>query len=295
MKITVITPAIAISLFLQACSTTEQKQTSPVVVKNSDVTIAYDMAGSGDTTILFVHGWAINRSFWQPQVDAFAQRYTVVAIDLGGHGESGHNRNSWNINDFANDVSAVIDTLQLKKVILVGHSMAGDIVVETALARPNDIIGVIGIDNLNDFTSSFSPEEQKQIDGFIQALKQNFTETVVTYTKGSLFPENYADTVSVNRVIRSIQQMDSTIATNTLAGLIAYSTTEAQEVSKLKLPLHLIESNRTVVNKDTLAKYCKAGFYVKTINGTGHYPMIERPAEFNALLQETIDDIGKGK
>ena len=66
--------------------------------------------------------------------------------------------------------------------------MAGDIVVETALARPNDVIGVIGIDNLNDFTSSFSPEEQKQIDGFIQALKQNFTETVVAYTKGSLFP-----------------------------------------------------------------------------------------------------------
>jgi pimeloyl-ACP methyl ester carboxylesterase len=295
MKVTVITPAIAMSLFLQACSTTEQKQTSPVVVKNSDVTIAYDKAGSGDTTILFVHGWAINRSFWQQQVDAFAQRYTVVAVDLGGHGESGHNRNSWNINDFANDVTAVIDTLRLKKVILVGHSMAGDIVVETALARPNDVIGVIGIDNLNDFTSSFSPEEQKQIDGFIQALKQNFTETVVAYTKGSLFPENYADTVSVNRVIRSIKQMDSTIATNTLAGLIAYSTTEAQEVSKLKLPLHLIESNRTVVNKDTLAKYCKTGFYVKTINGTGHYPMIERPAEFNALLQETIDDIGKGK
>jgi pimeloyl-ACP methyl ester carboxylesterase len=295
MKVTVITPAIAMSLFLQACSTTEQKQTSPVVVKNSDVTIAYDKAGSGDTTILFVHGWAINRSFWQQQVDAFAQRYTVVAVDLGGHGESGHNRNSWNINDFANDVTAVIDTLRLKKVILVGHSMAGDIVVETALARPNDVIGVIGIDNLNDFTSSFSPEEQKQIDGFIQALKQNFTETVVAYTKGSLFPENYADTVSVNRVIRSIKQMDSTIATNTLAGLIAYSTTEAQEVSKLKLPLHLIESNRTVVNKDTLAKYCKTGFYVKTINGTGHYPMIERPAEFNALLQETIDDIEKGK
>ncbi|HEX5155289.1 MAG TPA: alpha/beta hydrolase [Parafilimonas sp.] len=295
MKTTVIILAFVVSLLFQACSTTEQKQTPPIVVKNGDVTIAYDKVGDGDTTILFVHGWAINRSFWQQQVDAFGKRYTVVAVDLGGHGESGHNRNTWNINDFANDVAAAIDTLRLKNIILVGHSMAGDIVVETALARPGDVIGIIGIDNLNDFTSSFSSEEQKQIDDFIGASKQNFTETVVAYTKGSLFPENYADTISVNRVINSIKQTDSTIAANTLAGVIAYATTEAQEVSKLKLPLHLIESNRTVVNKDTLAKYCKAGFYVKTINGTGHYPMIEKPAEFNTLLQETIDDIGKGK
>jgi len=295
MKTSVMIPAIVISLLLQGCSTTEQEKISPVVVKNGNVAIAYDKVGSGDTTILFVHGWAINRSFWQQQVDTFSKRYTVVAVDLGGHGESGRNRNSWTINDFANDVITVIDSLQLKNVILVGHSMAGDIVVETALARPKNVIGVIGIDNLNDFISSFSLEEQKQIDGFIQTLKQNFTETVVAYTKGSLFPENYADTVSVNRVINSIRQMDSTIATNALAGVITYSTTEAQEVSKLKLSLHLIESNRTVVNRDTLTKYCKAGFYVKTINGTGHYPMIEKPAEFNILLQETIDDIGKGE
>jgi len=295
MKIAVIISATVFSILLYACSTTEQKQTPPIIVKNGDVTIAYDKAGTGDTTILFVHGWAINRSFWQKQVDTFAKRYTVIAVDLGGHGESGRNRNSWSINDFANDVITVIDSLQLKNIILVGHSMAGDIVVETALTRPNNVIGVIGIDNLNNFTSSFSPEEQKQIDGFIQALKQNFTETVIAYTNGSLFPENYADTISVNRVISSIKQMDSTIATDALAGLITYSTTEAQQISKLKLPLHLIESDRTEVNTATLTKYCKAGFYIKPINGTGHYPMIEKPGEFNALLQETIDDIGEHK
>lgn len=285
----------AIAILCAACSSVHKEPHKPVIVKNGDVTISYTKAGSGDTSLLFVHGWSINKSFWQNQANTFSKRYTVVTLDLGGHGESGHNRSSWTIDDFANDVTAVIDSLQLKNVILIGHSMSGNVVVETALARPAKVIGIIGIDNLNDFRSSFSAEEQKQTDAFIQSLKENFTATATTFIKAALFPENYPDTVSINRVIASIKQMDTTIATNTLVSLIVYASTEATRVSQLGLPLHLIESDRTPVNADTLNKYCKAGFYAKTIYGTGHYPMIEKPSQFNRLLQETIDDIGKGK
>src|SRR6478735_8001040 len=62
--------AIIIALFITSCSSPEQKKenSSPVAIKNGDVEIAYTKAGDGDTTILFVHGWSINKSFWQRQV-----------------------------------------------------------------------------------------------------------------------------------------------------------------------------------------------------------------------------------
>ena len=44
-----------------------------------------------------------------------------------------------------------------------------------------------------------------------------------------------------------------------------------------------------------MEKYCKAGFKEKVIRGTGHYPMIEKPEEFNQLLTETFNEIAEGK
>ena len=112
-------------LLIVVLSAATVKQVS--FVKNGNINIAYIKKGNKDTALVFVHGWCINKEYWQKQIDDFSKEYTVVAIDLGGHGESGRNRNSWTIDDFANDVVTVIDSLHLNKVILVGHSMGGEI------------------------------------------------------------------------------------------------------------------------------------------------------------------------
>ncbi|MGH2628146.1 MAG: alpha/beta fold hydrolase, partial [Anaerolineales bacterium] len=46
-------------------------------------------------TVILVHGWAGNRTFWSRQVDVLTERYHVVTVDLGGHGESGTGRGDW--------------------------------------------------------------------------------------------------------------------------------------------------------------------------------------------------------
>src|ERR1700761_288990 len=55
-------------------------------ISDKGVNIAYSDTGKGDTTLLFVHGWAINRGYWSEQVKHFSSRYRVVAIDLPGFG-----------------------------------------------------------------------------------------------------------------------------------------------------------------------------------------------------------------
>ena len=49
----------------------------------------------------------------------------MVAVDLGGHGESGMGREHWTMEAFGDDVAAVVRGLGLERVILVGHSMGG--------------------------------------------------------------------------------------------------------------------------------------------------------------------------
>src|SRR4030095_9556238 len=89
-------------------------------VKSPDsVRIAFEVHGDGMPALIFVHGWSCDRSYWKNQVGTFSKNFKVVAIDLGGHGESGPGRKSWTMEAFGSDAAAVIKKLALKKVILI--------------------------------------------------------------------------------------------------------------------------------------------------------------------------------
>ena len=280
-------------LAISSCSSPGENE--KIAIKNGDVNIAYNISGIGDTALLFVHGWCINKNYWQKQEDYFDKRFKVISIDLGGHGQSGHNRNSWTVNDFAQDVVAVINRLKLNKIILVGHSMGGDIVLKVLNSIPEKIIGLVGIDNFKDVKTQFTPEEKEQINIFMQQLKSNFDSSATVYSKATLFPPNYKDTISINRVIKDIQTSDSTVAYQALESSLQSFLKEPEMLSQLKIPLYLIESDYIPVGEKALKKYCKAGYFISTIQGTGHYPMIEKPDEFNLALEATLNKISDKK
>ena len=93
---------VGISLSL-SCNNTNppSKQSSPEKkdIANQGVKIAYTDTGNGDTTLVFVHGWGINKGYWSDQVSAFSNRYRVVPLDLPGFGQSGKNRDGMEYGD----------------------------------------------------------------------------------------------------------------------------------------------------------------------------------------------------
>ena len=278
-------------LSILACTSPSEKKL--VGIKNGEVSIAYTISGSGDTSIVFVHGWGISKEYWKQQQDALSSEYTVVALDLGGHGQSGHNRENWTIENFAKDVRAVIDGLHLNNVILVGHSMGGEIILQTALTLPGKVIGFIGIDNFKQFVTSFTPKDENEINEFMQSLKTNFDTTATMYTRLALFPQGYKDTISVNRVVNSLQQTDSMVAIKALESLMYFALKDSEMLTRLSIPAHLIVSDYTATNKESFRRAAKAGSSIRVIKGTGHYPMIEKPQQFTELLRETIHEISR--
>ena len=111
--------------------------------------ITYDVRGTGDTALVFVHCWSCDRTFWKYQLAAFADDYRVAAIDLPGHGESGADRDEWTIAGLGDDVARVVEQLGLRRVILVGHSMGGPVSLEAARRLPGRVLGVIAVDTLH--------------------------------------------------------------------------------------------------------------------------------------------------
>src|SRR5512135_1496385 len=87
--------------------------------------VHYEVTGTGETALVFVHGWLGNGGWWNAQRGAFRDRYTVVQVDLPGHGASDTTRASWSAAQYADDIKAVADQLTARAIVLIGHSMSG--------------------------------------------------------------------------------------------------------------------------------------------------------------------------
>lgn len=275
---------------LYSCNT-ESATNQSVRVERDGTTIACQRCGTGDTTLLFIHGWCINKEYWDEQVKAFCPRYTVVTIDLPGFGASGHNRKEWSFANYTEDVKKVIDELRLKNVILIGHSMSGDIILQAGNRYPEKLIGIVGIDNLQSPVAPMQEEQQKQYAAFFDQLSRQFDSTVNQFMRGSLFQPSTPAAVA-ERVMNNVFTADSVIAIQVLRELYKTSQDEQILMRGLSHRLRLIASDVVPVQADSLNRYCAKGFSLETIHGSGHYPMLEQPAAFNAALQRTIDAIG---
>src|SRR4051812_26410100 len=119
----------------------------PLTVPSADgVPIAYEVHGSASPALILVHCWSGDRSYWKEQIDELSPQFELVLIDLAGHGESGMGRRNYTMESFGEDVAAVVEKLDLKGVVLVGHSMGGNVVVAAAKRLRERVAGVVWVD-----------------------------------------------------------------------------------------------------------------------------------------------------
>ncbi len=284
---TIIT--FAVFMFLISCENrSNKKQFVKLEVQNQGVKIDYTDNGQGDTTLLFVHGWCINKSYWTDQVAFFSRKYRVVTMDLPGFGKSGENRTTWNTATFGKDVNTVIAQLHLKNVILIGHSMAGDIVVQAAINAPKEVIGLVGIDNFKNVGVGETPSRKDTLiyNQYIDSLKHHFKTLAFEYVNHDLFYKTTENSIR-QRVLNDVANSDSTIAA---ACLELNNFDEVTALTKANKKLCLINSDvKPTITSGLKAK--KIPFQVWYIHATGHFPMIEKPQEFNLILQNAINNI----
>jgi non-heme chloroperoxidase len=96
-----------------------------IVKTNDGLEIFYKDWGSGQP-VVFSHGWPLSADDWDGQMLFFLQHgYRVIAHDRRGHGRSTQASSGHNMDHYADDLSAVMDHLDLKNAILVGHSTGG--------------------------------------------------------------------------------------------------------------------------------------------------------------------------
>jgi pimeloyl-ACP methyl ester carboxylesterase len=96
---------------------------------------AFVKVGSGPA-LLLLHGLGCDHTTWLPVIDSLARRYTVIAPDLLGHGESDKPRADYSVGGFANGMRDLLTVLGVDKVTVVGHSFGGGVAMQFAYQFP---------------------------------------------------------------------------------------------------------------------------------------------------------------
>ena len=100
-----------------------------MILRIDDYDINYIDEGEGEAVIL-LHGWGSNLKSFNSLIELLKSKYRVLAIDYPGFGESSELKRSFTIDDYADIVEKFLVKLGIEKVILVGHSYGGRIILK---------------------------------------------------------------------------------------------------------------------------------------------------------------------
>ena len=253
--------------------------------RNGTNRIHYATAGGGSETVVLIHGWGGNTHFWREQVPALQDKARLVLVDLPGHGESDSPQVDYSMDYFAQAVLEVMRDAKVAKATLIGHSMGVVVLCRMYALAPDRVAGLVAVDGIlrrpkmdpdqaEKFAAKYrTPEYREQVKSFVGAMYPNpGTETLRDWT--------------VAEILKTPQY----VLSGAMDGM--FKTNQPWDLHEVKVPLIVINAKNPMWTKDyeTYARSLSRRTEYQTIEGTGHFVMLEKPAEFNALLVKTLEN-----
>jgi pimeloyl-ACP methyl ester carboxylesterase len=252
------------------------------------ISVAYEDNGQG-ITLVFVHGHPFNRSMWRDQLRAFSPHYRVITPDLRGYGESTVIPGKTSLEDFARDIAGLLEQLSIANIVLCGLSMGGQIALEFYRLFPHRVRALI----LADTFAQLDTEEGRQAryDMAERLMKEGMDGYAGESLPKMIAPKTIAEQPEVAAHVLSM--MRATPPAGAAAALRGRA--ERRDYTPL-LPDIAVPALIIVGSDDEFTPVRDAEFMrqripnsrMAVIDGAGHMPNMERPAEFNRIVEEFL-------
>ena len=245
--------------------------------------IHYFVTGKGEPAIVLVHGWAMDHRLWDGQVPALAAGRRVITLDLAGHGASG-TRPAWTMAAFGEDVKAAVEAAGARRVVLVGHSMSGPVVLEAARRMPETVAGIVLVDTLLDVEQR---TPAAAVDDMAKQLQADYATVIAQFTNKFLFAPATPAAVR-ERVLAAAMGMNPEASIGALRAAWSYDPVPA--LREIKAPVRAVNADMHPTNVESNRRHMP-GFDVILVPGSGHYPMLEDPTRFDPALDRAIREV----
>jgi pimeloyl-ACP methyl ester carboxylesterase len=234
--------------------------------------------GNGSRTIVFVHGWTCDETSWNEQVPFFDKNYRVITLDLPGHGKSGSPSHAALIMElFARSIEAVREEAKAGKIVLIGHSMGTPVIREYARLYPANVAGMVPVDgvlHLSGSPNAPNPDRMKGPDG----LKNR--EAMIR----GMFGKSATPAIQ-DHILKMMLAAPETTAYQAMAATFAAPNWVEDKFPEPALGIYADHSASD--DPAYFRKIFPNGTSVE-VPGTGHFVMLEKPAEFNKLLADFL-------
>lgn len=235
-----------------------------------------DGGGTDGIPVVFLHSFAGDAGHWASQLSHVRHQRRALAIDLRGHGKSAAPRdNDYSVAAFAKDVDAVMDAMKLKRIVLVGHSLGGAVAISYAGSHPDRVAGLV----LVGAPGKMPAEQSKPI---VAAIEANYDETMKGYWEKLL---TEAQPHVRTQLVAQMNAVPKEASLAIIKALFAYDPLPA--LDRYPGPKLLIYTSQGDTPNDL--QNLRPKLPRRVIDGTSHWVHLDKPAEFNQVLDEFLE------
>lgn len=252
-----------------------------------EVELSYTDVGEGFPAVLLIHGHPFNRSMWQPQLDFLKSRYRVIVPDLRGYGSSSLPAGCrvTTLETFSTDNLALMDCLGIRKFVLGGLSMGGQIVFEMYRQAPDRIVALLladtfaGVDSADRKQWRLATADRLEREG-MEAYADAELNKMITPATAKRFPDVAA------HVMKMMKTTPPSGAAAALRGR-AERTDYLPMLHKISVPTLVAVGRNDEYTPVLLAEELRDGIpgaELKVIEDAGHMPNLEQAPAFNEVV-----------
>lgn len=279
---------------------------NPSVVKQGRIQVGngslyYEEAGRGEP-LIFVHGHSLDHRMWDGQFSVFAKNYRVIRYDLRGYGVSSPQTEDYQFTH-AEDLVALMDSLHIRKAHIVGLSLGGFVTADMLAYFPERMLSAfLASGNIRKSKGPSRPmtkEEAVKRDEEIAALKKKGVDVMKREWFEGLMKSGGSRRERMRAPLwRMIDEWDAWQPLHKEVRVVAgLDAIERLKRSHPDVPALIVEGHspdNRFSKKPQILDYLPNG-KLKVIEDCGHMMNMERPEEFNAVLEEFLINIERLK
>jgi 3-oxoadipate enol-lactonase len=261
-------------------------------LKANGIAVNYEIYGDRDDGnrpwLIFSHSLACSIAMWAPQLEAFADRYRVLAFDTRGHGESDAPAGAYTLGQLADDLHDFLAALKISSAHFVGLSMGGMIGQVFALKYP----GIFKSLTIADSTSRWPPETAALFAERAKSAQANGMEPLIKATLERWFTAPYRQSHAAE-----VAKVGALIRATPVAGYAGCSDAipridTTARLKEIDCPILVIVGKDDPGTPLAMSEAIHAnapGSILVVLDGAAHISNIEQAANFNRVLADFLE------
>lgn len=247
------------------------------------IKVVYDSYGhGGNTALVFVHGWSCASVLWSPAQAPLFQNHRSIVIDLPGHGRSDAPRIEYSLELFARAVQAVLQSENVTKAILIGHSMGGPVSTMVLRLFPDLVSGIIYVDSFFNLPENYLTQSQRKELAERHADDEKFRTLLQT-----IFKTKRTTQAVMDRVLETMMGTAKHVRTNATTTIAQPHTWKYDEVYQIPALL-IVTPRHEDIDRHWLHHIPQLKISVWKDNG--HFLFMEDPELFNSEVEKFLTE-----